>query len=211
MQNAKHPRILAFAGSSRRDSVNKKLLAIAAEGAREAGAEVTVVDLADFPMPLYDGDLEEREGLPPQAKRLRQIMIEHDGLLIASPEYNSSISGLLKNVIDWLSRPQPGEEALELLPFKNKVACLISASPSYWGGLRGLVTLRSILGNIRVLVLPEQLTLPNAFEAFDDRGQLKDAKKTEQAKHMGALLTEAIAKLHTDQVAFSATAAAAPK
>lgn len=192
MEKQRRPKILAFAGSLRKDSVNKKLIRIAAEGARQAGADVTLIDLADLPMAIYDGDLEDREGLPPNAQKFKELMVGHDGLLIASPEYNSSISGVLKNVIDWISRPQPNEE--NLIAFKDKIACLISASPGQWGGLRGLVTLRSILGNIRVLVLPDQMTLPVAHEAFDEQGQLRDPKKTEQAKRMGALLTHAVAK-----------------
>src|SRR5262249_29719722 len=103
------PRILAFAGSTRRDSFNKKLAGIAADGARAAGAEVTFIDLRDYPLPLYDGDLEAEKGLPEQAQRLKKLFLDHDGLLISSPEYNSSISGVLKNTIDWVSRPVPGE------------------------------------------------------------------------------------------------------
>lgn len=196
MEEHSRPKILAFAGSSRRDSVNKKLIRIAVEGAREAGADVTLIDLAELPMPIYDGDTEDKEGLPPHARKLKQLMLENDGLLIAAPEYNSSISGVLKNAIDWVSRPQPNEE--DLIVFKNKVACLLSASPSYLGGLRGLVHLRSILGNIRVLVLPDQMTLPNAYTAFDTEGKLVDSKKEAQAKRMGALLARAVAKFKAE-------------
>src|SRR4051812_15650015 len=102
------PRILAFAGSTRSDSLNKKLVRIAADGARAAGAEVTLVDLRELPMPIYDGDLEAAESLPENAMKLRTLMMSHQGLLISSPEYNSSFSAVLKNAIDWVSRPQPG-------------------------------------------------------------------------------------------------------
>lgn len=197
---ARQPKILAFAGSLRKDSVNKKLIKIAVEGARAAGALVTLIDLADLRMPIYDGDLEDKEGLPENGKKLKDLFLSHDGLLIASPEYNSSISGVLKNCIDWISRPQPNEEYL--IAFKNKVAGLLSASPGYFGGARGLVHLRSILGNIGVLVLPDQLILPNAYDAFDDKGQLKDAKKANGAKDIGQKLAETTAK-HIVEPAFA--------
>ena len=131
------PRILAFAGSLRRESFNKKLVPIAAKGARDAGAEVTLIGLEDFPLPLFDQDLEARQGMPENGKKLKQLFIDHDGLLIASPEYNSSITAVLKNAIDWVSRPAPGEPSL--VAFRSKVATLMSASPGALGGLRGLV------------------------------------------------------------------------
>src|SRR5271167_1654777 len=114
------PRILAFAGSLRRDSFNKKLVSIAAHGAREAGAEVTLIDLKDFPLPLFDQDLEAAQEPPEAATKLKRLFIDHDGLLIASPEYNSSITAVLKNAIDWVSRPAPNETPL--IAFKGKVA-----------------------------------------------------------------------------------------
>ena len=190
-------KLLAFAGSLRRDSFNKKLVKIAADGARAAGAEVTILDLADFPMPIYDGDLEAKDGLPEHARRFREAMKAHNGLLIASPEYNSSVSAALKNAIDWASRPDakiPGEPGL--VAFGGKVAAIMSASPGALGGLRGLVHLRAILGNIQVLVLPEQLTVNTAHEAFTPDGSLKDAKKLEQAHTLGAKLAKIVAKLH---------------
>jgi chromate reductase, NAD(P)H dehydrogenase (quinone) len=136
---------------------------------------VTLLDLRDLKLPLYDGDLEEREGLPEGAKELKRVMKQHDGLLIASPEYNSSISAVLKNAIDWASRPK--DDAFALEAFAGKVAGLMSASPGALGGLRGLVHLRMILGNIQVLVVPEQLAISKANEAFDESGNLKDEKQ----------------------------------
>ena len=129
------PRILAFAGSARTASINKKLAAAAAGYAREAGAEVTVADLRDFAMPLYDGDLEEAEGMPDGARQFKQLLVEHDGLLIASPEYNSSLSPLLKNVIDWASRSESDEEP-PLAAFRGKAAGIMATSPGKLGGLR---------------------------------------------------------------------------
>lgn len=192
---SQRPRILAFAGSTRKDSYNKKLLPIAAAGARAAGAEVTVIDLKDYPLPLYDGDLEQADGLPPNCQKLKTLFVEHDGLLIAAPEYNSSITGVLKNTIDWVSRPVPGQPPL--VGFTGKVAALMSASPGALGGLRGLVHVRSILGNIGVIVLPDQLAIPRAFEAFQPDGSLKDAKQQAGIENLGATLAKVLAKLRT--------------
>lgn len=190
------PKILAFAGSLRADSYNKKLVKVAAEGAREAGAEVTFVDLRDYPLPLYDGDLEVAEGLPENALRLKELMLEHHGLLIASPEYNSSISAVLKNTIDWISRPQP--DVPPLAHFKGKIAAIMSASPGGLGGLRGLVTLRSILSNIHVLVLPDQIAVARAHEVFDAEGKLMDPVQDAWAKRLGAGVADVVRKLKTD-------------
>jgi chromate reductase len=188
------PKILAFAGSTRNDSYNKKLIKIAAEGARKAGAEVTLVDLAEYRFPLYDGDLEAQDGLPNLAKVLKKMMIEHDGLLIASPEYNSSVTGVLKNTLDWISRPEKGETG-ELIAFKGKVVGIMSASPSGLGGLRGLVTLRSILGNIQCIVLPGQVTVASAHKAFTPNGELMDAALQERVIAQGKALVETLIKL----------------
>jgi NAD(P)H-dependent FMN reductase len=190
---AQTPRILAFAGSLRRDSFNKKLVRIAARGARAAGAEVTEIDLRELPLPVYDGDLEAEEGLPANAKKLKEIFLAHQGLLVASPEYNSSISAALKNAIDWISRPAPNEAPLAC--FAGKVVSLMSASPGGFGGLRGLVTVRSILGNIQCIVLPEQVCVAKAHEAFDAEGKLKDAKQAAQVEKLGANLAGMLAKI----------------
>jgi NAD(P)H-dependent FMN reductase len=165
------PRILAFAGSVRTASLNKKLIAAAAEVVRDAGAEVTVADLRDYPMPLYDGDLEEREGMPATASAFKRLLVESDGLLIASPEYNSSIPPLLKNAIDWASRSE-GDDEIPMQAFAGKVAGLLAASPGRLGGMRGLVHLRSILANIGVTVIPDQLAVSGAAEVFDEAGNL---------------------------------------
>ena len=156
-------RILAFAGSTRTESFNKKLVAVAARGARDARAQVTVVDLRDYPMPIFDQDLEAETGKPDTAGALKATMIGHDGFLIAAPEYNSSITAVLKNTIDWVSRPDEGEQG-GLLAFSGKVVSLMSASPGALGGLRGLVHVRSILGNLGCIVLPGQVTVRNANE-----------------------------------------------
>ena len=188
-------KILAFAGSLRKDSYNKKLAKIAAEGARSAGAEVTLIDLKEFPLPVYDGDLEAAEGLPVNARKLKELFLKNQGLLIASPEYNSSIPGGLKNMIDWVSRTASKEEPL-LACFDKKVAALMSASPGGLGGLRALVPLRAMLGNIGVLVIPSQIAVSRAHEAFDASGALKDAKQDSTVRKIAAELAQMLGKLY---------------
>ena len=187
------PRILAFAGSSRKESFNNRLVQVAAEGARAAGAEVTVVNLRDYPLPLFDQDLEQEQGTPQNATKLKQLFLDHGGLLISSPEYNSSITPLLKNTIDWVSRPADGEAPLAA--YKGKVAAIMAASPGGLGGLRGLVHVRSILGNIGVVVLPDQIAVARAFEAFDDEGQLKDEDQRARVQGLGASVADILERL----------------
>ncbi|MEQ9368668.1 MAG: NAD(P)H-dependent oxidoreductase [Coleofasciculus chthonoplastes F3-SA18-01] len=189
------PKILAFAGSARTASWNKKLVKIAVEGAKEADAEVTYIDFRDLPMPLYDQDLEENTGIPETVRKFKQLMKTHQGLLIASPEYNSSISPLLKNAIDWASRPEPGEPPLSLTCFRDKVAVLMSTSPGGMGGLRGLIHVRAILGTIGVLVLPDQKAISNAYQAFDQNGNLIDETQQASVKKLGSKLATVLAKL----------------
>jgi len=186
-------RILAFAGSTRLASFNKKLLKNAAAGARDAGAEVTIIDFRDLPMPLYDGDLEANSGIPENAMKLKALLREHQGFLIASPEYNSSITGVLKNAIDWASRQAPDEAPLAC--FSEKVVGLMSASPGALGGLRSLAAIRSILGNIGCHVHPYQVAVPRAHEAFDDQDLLKDPKQKDSIEKVGLKVVEMLKKL----------------
>ncbi len=186
-------RIVAFAGSLRSNSFNKKLIRIAAAGARAAGAEVTEVDLRDISMPLYDDDVEREHGLPPNAKVFKRLLIEHQGFLISSPEYNSAVSGVLKNAIDWASRPESNEPAL--VAFKGKIAGLVSASPGNLGGIRGLAVLRSILSNIGVFVIPTQMAVNRANEAFEPNGELKDERQQAAVESVGAEVVSIAAKL----------------
>lgn len=188
----KTPKIVAFAGSTRTASFNKQLVAIAAEAARAAGAEVSVVDLRDLALPLFDQDLEDSGGLPAGAKTFKNLLRESDGILIASPEYNSSVTAVLKNAIDWASRAENDDEP-PLAAFRGKAAALFSASPGALGGLRGLVHLRAILGNIGVHVLPDQLSIPKAHEAFADGG-LKDTGKAGQVAGLARQLVEFLRK-----------------
>src|SRR5439155_13958578 len=130
------PRNVALGGSIRQDSSNQRLVEIAADGARRAGAEVTVLRLRDFDLPIYDADVEERNGLPPDASRLKAMFVAADGMLVASPEYNGSLSGALKNAIDWVSRPEGQETVFTLAAFRGKVGGVMSASIGPWGGIR---------------------------------------------------------------------------
>ena len=192
---ASEARILAFAGSTRRESYNKRLVKIAAGGAKEEGGIVSIIDLSDFPLPLFDEDLEASQGPPESALRLKTLMTSHDGFLIASPEYNSSLSAVLKNAIDWVSRSASGEPPL--MAYNGKVATILSASPGSLGGLRGLVHLRSILGNLGVLVLPDQVAIPRAFEAFDAEGRLIDPNRQASVSQLGATLVRTVVKLRS--------------
>lgn len=187
-------KILAFAGSLRKDSWNKKLVKIAMQGVRDAGAEVTYIDLKDYPLPLYDQEIEDQSGLPENALKLKKLFWDHDGLLLACPEYNSSITGCLKNVIDWVSRPSP-DEKVYLSCFIDKPVMLISASPGNLGGLRSLVHVRSILGNMFSIVHPKQKCIPKADQAFDEQGNLKDVKQQQEVIALGKELVNFTKKL----------------
>ena len=187
-------KILAFAGSLRKGSFNKKLIRIAVEGARSAGAEVTLIDLKEFPVPVYDGDDEAAKGLPDNAKKLKKLFLEHQALLISSPEYNSSIPGGLKNMIDWVSRAETKEEP-PLACFDKKVAAIMSASPGGLGGLRALVPLRMMLENIRVMVLPGQVAVSKADQAFDEKGALKDTKQDAAVRALAVELVRIAGKV----------------
>jgi len=186
-------KILAFAGSLRKDSYNKQLAVGGAAAARAAGAVVRLIDLADFPLPLFDEDLEAAQGAPEPALRLKRLFLEHDALLIASPEYNSSVTAVLKNALDWVSRAAPGESPLAC--FAGKTAALLAASPGALGGLRGLVHLRSILGNIQVLVLPQQLAVPAAHQAFTPDGTLKEERFQATLRNIAERLVDVTARL----------------
>lgn len=188
------PRILAFAGSLRAGSFNKRLVRIATQAVRDAGADVTLIDLADFPLPLFNQDDEAAAGLPRNARRLKRLFMEHHGLLISSPEYNSSVTGVLKNAIDWVSRAESDDEP-PLLAYRGKTCALLSASPGALGGLRALVHLRAILGNIGVMVLPEQVCVPTADQLLRDDGVLGDPKRAEAVRALARHLVETTRKL----------------
>jgi len=169
--------LLAFAASLRRESWNRKLLACAVELALAGGATVDVAEFREFDMPLYDADLQAREGFPPGAEELARRARAADGLLIASPEYNYSLPGTLKNAIDWVSRIRP-------IPFRGKHGMLLSASNGVYGGIRGLWQLRIPLEGVGVLLYPEMFALSLAGQMFDERGALKDPQVRERLEKM---------------------------
>jgi chromate reductase, NAD(P)H dehydrogenase (quinone) len=188
------PKILAFSGSLRVESFNQKMVSVAAEGARQAGAEVTVISLREYPLPLMDEDLEAASGLPENAKKLKELFKGHHGVLLASPEYNGSVSGALKNAIDWVSRPLGDDEPLEA--FGNKAWCIMSASPGGLGGIRGLIHLRSLLGGIRVHVIPQQHAMGGAGDLFDGSGNITNEKHRDTVMGLGKSLAQTCAKLN---------------
>ncbi len=149
------------------------------------------MDLADYRMPIYDGDLEAKSGLPENAERLQALFMEHNGLLIAAPEYNGSITPVLKNTIDWISRR---DGAADLRCYTGKTAGLVAIGGGN-GGLRGLVHVRQILGNIGVLVIPEQAAIRGAWTAFDEDDELKDEEQRGTVEAVGTALAETLAKL----------------
>ncbi len=181
-------KILFLAGSARKDSLNKKLIHAAAKLAEEKGCTANVVDLKLFEMPIYDGDHEGEKGLPETAILLKKLFKDNDGLFISSPEYNSSFSPLLKNSLDWISRPHEENEP-SLSAYRGKTAALASVSPGALGGLRGLIPLRMLLGNIGVTVVPQQVAIGSGFSAFNDDGTLSDKQ---QAKMLEDTIDELI-------------------
>lgn len=190
------PRLLFFAGSAREKSFNKRLAKLGAAIAEANGIAATFADLADYPMPIYNGDLETREGVPENARKLKALMGVHTGIFIASPEYNASFSPLLKNTIDWISHTRDeGEAPMEV--FKTRVFALGSASPGGMGGLRGLSQFRLVLElGIGALVLPDQFAVPRAVDAFEEGGHLKNKDSQEQFKKLIQKLARAAHVLH---------------
>ena len=178
-----HTRKLLFlAGSAREGSLNKRLARLGADIAHANGIVATFADLGDYPMPIYDGDLETKSGVPENARKLKALMLVHDGIFIAAPEYNASITPLLKNTLDWVSRNRDdGEPPLHV--YKSRVFAIGSASPGAFGGMRGLIALRQTLEmGLGALVLPDQISVSKAGEAFDDHGHLKDKALMEMYK-----------------------------
>ena len=180
-------KIIALAGSLRENSFNKQLVKIAAEGAREHGAEVQVVDLADFPIPLFSEDL-EAEGTPAAVNDLKHLFAQSQGILLASPEYNGSITGVLKNMLDWLSRPSKDTNIGSA--FQGKVAGIMATSPGGLGGIRGLAHTRDVLYNLGVMVNPKQIAVPSAYSAFDENGDLSDPEMKQRVKALGAQISQ---------------------
>lgn len=173
-------RILAFAGALRAGSFNRKLLSIAVETLR-GQADVDPLDLHEIPMPPYDGDIEANAGLPAGARAFKQRIAAADALLICTPEYNHSIPGTLKNVIDWASRPPDN-------PFKGKVVLLMGASPGQFGAVRGVLAVRQVLTALHAIILPRTVQIAKADQAFDEAGHLRDPKVASQVERACAEL-----------------------
>ncbi|WP_295556854.1 NAD(P)H-dependent oxidoreductase [uncultured Hyphomicrobium sp.] len=189
-------KLLFFAGSARDASYNKRLARLGAEIAEANGLAATFADLGDYPMPLYDADLQALEGIPENARKFEALMKVHTGIFIACPEYNASITPLLKNTLDWVSRVRiEGEEPLAV--YKTRVFALGSASPGGMGGLRGVNTVRTVLElGLNALVLPDQFAVPKAGEAFEDNGHLKNKESQENFKRLIQKLARAAHVLH---------------
>ncbi|MFQ3307600.1 MAG: chromate reductase [Candidatus Midichloriaceae bacterium] len=163
--------VLFLSGSIRMGSYNKLLVNFSYEYAKNIGIDAKLVNLSEYDMPIYNADLENESGIPESVKELKKLFIESKGFFISTPEYNGFFSPLLKNIIDWLSRPSDKDEA-PLIAFKGKVAALNATSPGTLGGIRALPHLRLLLSNVGVIVLPGEIAIPNAFENFDDDGNL---------------------------------------
>ena len=166
------PQILVFAGSLRARSMNRQLAAVAAAAVEEAGGSAELLELADYPMPMYDEDEETRSGLPEPVRAFKAKVVAAPGYIVCSPEYNGSLSPLLKNSLDWLSRQ--GDDPRPRAAYDGKVIGLMAASDGGLGGLRGLVHLRQILSNLGAHVHPEEFALSHAGSAFDGDGRLRD-------------------------------------
>ncbi len=185
-----HAKILAFSGSSRLGSVNQRVLDIAAKGAMAAGASITALRLSDLDLPIYDGDM-ETGGLPPGACRLKEMIAAHDALLIASPDYNGGYTPLLKNALDWASRPGT---TLGPNVFSGKLAAVVSASPGLLGGIRSQVSLLPVLHKLGMHVVPASFALGLAFQMFDQDGAITDSTAHDALGSVGAALVKAIAR-----------------
>jgi NAD(P)H-dependent FMN reductase len=176
------PKILVIPGSLRAKSYNVRLAALATKELMLADADATRISLLDYPLPIYDADTAETAGPPPNAVKLKQLMSVHQGVFIASPEYNASITPLIKNTIDWVSAVRERGEA-PLAAYHNRVFALGGASPGRSGATHSLLALRQVLAvGCRALVIAEQVTVPNAEQAFDDMDELKDARAAGQLK-----------------------------
>ena len=187
-------RLLFFAGSARAGSHNKRLADLAHRIALANGVESVFVDLNDYPMPIYHGDVEAEQGPPEEARKFKALLGEYQGVFIASPEYNASIAPLLKNALDWVTRVRgKGETGLEV--FRSRVFAISGASPGYYGGMRSLLQLREILAiGLGATVIPQQIALPRAHEAFDADGRLKDDRQQDLLKSVVEALAVAARK-----------------
>jgi NAD(P)H-dependent FMN reductase len=191
----KKPKILAFAGSLRKHSFTKRVLKTAVKGAEKAGAEVTYIDLHDYPMPIYNLDDHETNGFDENALGFQGLLTQHDGLLIASPEYNGSLPAALKNAIDWASRPSGRYERRDVFP--GKFAAMMAVSPGSFGGVRSLAHLRGVLTSVGVNVLASEIAVPFVDDKFAGNDeQMTDERMRGILEDLGASLAEMLKKTH---------------
>jgi NAD(P)H-dependent FMN reductase len=183
-------KILAFAGSLRKDSWHKKLVKVILAGAKNAGAEVTFINLEDYELPLFNEDKVAEFVVSERNLKFRELLKSHDGFIIGTPEYNSAITPALKNAIDWASVPVNGEEGL--VTFKGKFVALVSGSAGGFGGIRGLPITRLILSNIGAHVISDQMAVPKVTEKFDASGNITDEKLKSQLEALGKQLVDLI-------------------
>ena len=192
-------RILGIAGSTRRESLNRKLLHVALRGAESIDVEIEHLDLRDLAIPLYDGDSETSQGMPDGVRRLREALKLSDGVIIASPEYNGSMTAVLKNAIDWTSRPDPQfPEDPRMVAWRGKAAGIISTSPGGLGGVRGLDHLRAVLNHMGMAVVTLQAAIPAGHEAFHDNGSILDASQHAEVESVGRAVAERASSLEPD-------------
>jgi chromate reductase, NAD(P)H dehydrogenase (quinone) len=184
------PKILVIPGSLRSGSHNVRLAALATKELVLAEAEVTRISLADYPLPIFDADLAHDQGTPPNALQLKRLLSAHRGVFITSPEYNASITPLIKNAIDWISTVREGGEP-QLVAYRDRVFALGAASPGRSGGMQSLIAMRQVLAvGCRAVVIPEQITVPNADAAFDEMDQLTDMRAATQLKTVARRLVD---------------------
>ncbi|OMH33987.1 NADPH-dependent FMN reductase [Motiliproteus sp. MSK22-1] len=196
MENTNHrtPKVIVLAGSLRKGSYNRTLVRIAGQGAQASGAQIVNIDLADYEIPLFSEEIEAIEGAPAGVKDLKRLFRDAQGILLASPEYNGSISGVLKNAIDWISRPDPDADGVSA--FSGKIVGLMSASPGGLGGLRGLNHVRDIFTALGSYILPSQVAVAEAYKAFDEDGNLNDSAQTDRVQSIGAEVVRVAIKLN---------------
>ena len=192
-------RILGIAGSTRQESLNRRLVHVALSGADSAGAEVEHLDLRDLEIPLYDEIHERDNGMPEGVRRLREALKRSHGVVVASPEYNGSMTAVLKNAIDWTTRPDPDSpEDPPLVAWRGKVAGLLSTSPGGLGGIRGLVHARAVLSHVGCHVVPQEAAIPFGHDAFHDDGSILDDKRHSLVQSVGQAVAALAARLPRD-------------
>ena len=190
------PRIVVMAGSRRREALSRRVAAACVRALDAAGAEVERIELDDYPAPLYDGDLEAASGLPEAIVRLQRVLYASDGVLVVNPEYNGSLTPLLKNTLDWCSRPNPADpERSGGKVYAGRAAAVVGSSPGALGGMRVLFHIRDVLGYLGMQVIPQQLAVGKAGEAVGDDDRLRDAAQQEMLDKLAAALVDTARRL----------------